>query len=65
MFQQVHHESYGDIDIPGLPFKFSAAQGSIRMPAPGLGEHSRLILEQWLGYTAEEVQELYKKKIIV
>jgi crotonobetainyl-CoA:carnitine CoA-transferase CaiB-like acyl-CoA transferase len=65
MFQQVHHERYGDIDIPGLPFKFSAAQGSIRMPAPGLGEHSRLILEQWLGYAAEEVQELYKKKIIV
>ena len=65
MFQQVHHENYGDIDIPGFPFKFSAAQGSIRMPAPGLGEHSRLILEQWLGYTAAEVQELYKKKIIV
>jgi hypothetical protein len=35
------------------------------MPAPGLGEHSRLILEQWLGYAAEEVKELYKKKIIV
>ena len=65
MFQQVHHEKYGDIDIPGFPFKFSAAQGSIRMPAPGLGEHSSLILEQWLGYTAEEVQELHKKKIIV
>jgi crotonobetainyl-CoA:carnitine CoA-transferase CaiB-like acyl-CoA transferase len=65
MFQQVHHDKYGDIDIPGLPFKFSAAQDSIRMPAPGLGEHSRLILEQWLGYTAEEVEKLYKKKIIV
>jgi crotonobetainyl-CoA:carnitine CoA-transferase CaiB-like acyl-CoA transferase len=65
MFQHVHHAKYGDIDIPGLPFKFSAAEGSIRLPAPGLGEHSRLILEQWLGYTAEEVQELYKKKIIV
>jgi crotonobetainyl-CoA:carnitine CoA-transferase CaiB-like acyl-CoA transferase len=65
MFQQVHHEKYGDIDIPGLPFKFSAAQGTIRMPAPGLGQHSRMILEQWLGYTTEEVEELYKKKIIV
>ena len=65
MFRQVHHEKYGDIDIPGFPFKFSAAQGSIRMPAPGLGEHSRLVLEQWLGYSAEEVQELYKKKVIV
>jgi len=65
MFQQVHHEKYGDIDIPGFPFKFSDAAGSIRMPAPGLGEHSRLVLEQWLGYTCEEVEELYNKKIIV
>ncbi len=65
MFQQVHHAKYGDIDIPGLPFKFSAAEGSIRLPAPGLGEHSRLILEQWLGYTAGEVDELYEQGAIV
>jgi len=64
MFQRVHHEKYGDIDIPGFPFKFSEAPGIIRMPAPGLGEHSRLILEKWLGYTSDEVQELYKKGII-
>lgn len=65
MFQKVHHEKYGDIDIPGFPFKFSGASGSIRMPAPGLGEHTRFILEQWLGYTSAMVQELYKKGIIV
>jgi crotonobetainyl-CoA:carnitine CoA-transferase CaiB-like acyl-CoA transferase len=64
MFQKVHHEKYGDIDIPGFPFKFSDAAGSICMPAPGLGEHSRFILEQWLGYTSGEVQKLYEKKII-
>jgi len=65
MFQKVHHEKYGDINIPGFPFKFSEASGSIRMPAPGLGEHSRLILEKWRGYTSDEVQELYKKGIIL
>jgi len=65
MFRRVHHEKYGDIDIPGFPFKFSDASGSIRMPAPGLGEHSRFILEQWLGYTSEEVQALYGKGIIL
>jgi CoA:oxalate CoA-transferase len=65
MFQKVHHEKYGDIDIPGFPFKFSEASGSIRMPAPGLGEHSRLILEQWLGYSPDEVQELYRKGIVL
>ncbi len=65
MFQRVHHEKYGDINIPGFPFKFSDASGNIRMPAPGLGEHSRVILERWLGYTPEEVQELCEKGIIL
>jgi len=65
MFQQVHHELYGDIDIPGLPFKLSAPEGGIRIPAPGLGEHSRMILEQWLGYTADEIDKLYKQGAII
>jgi crotonobetainyl-CoA:carnitine CoA-transferase CaiB-like acyl-CoA transferase len=35
------------------------------MPAPGLGEHSRLILEEWLGYSPEEVNKLYNSEIIL
>jgi crotonobetainyl-CoA:carnitine CoA-transferase CaiB-like acyl-CoA transferase len=65
MFQRVYHEKFGDIDIPGFPFKFSDVSGIIRMPAPGLGEHNRFILEQWLGYTSDEVERLYKKETIL
>ena len=65
MFEKAYHEKFGDIDIPGFPFKFSDKSGTIRMPAPGLGEHSKFILEQWLGYTPDEVQKLYKKGTIV
>jgi crotonobetainyl-CoA:carnitine CoA-transferase CaiB-like acyl-CoA transferase len=65
MFERVYHEKYGDIHIPGFPFKFSDTSGAIRMPAPGLGEHSRFILEQWLGYTSDEVQTLMKKGTIL
>ena len=64
MFQQVRHGEYGAIDVPGIPFRFSGAQGSMRMPAPGLGEHSRLILEGWLGYTPDEVEALSERGII-
>jgi crotonobetainyl-CoA:carnitine CoA-transferase CaiB-like acyl-CoA transferase len=64
MFERVYHEKFGEIDIPGFPFKFSDASGTIRMPAPGLGEHNRLILEQWLGYSADEVKKLYEKGTI-
>lgn len=65
MFQKVHHRQFGDIDIPGFPYKFSQAQGSIRLPAPALGEHSRFILEKWLGYTAQEVENLFTAKVII
>lgn len=65
MFQKVHHKQFGDIDLPGIPYKFSEAEGSIRMPAPSLGEHSRFILENWLGYRPDEVKKLYKKNIII
>lgn len=65
MFRKVAHAQYGDIDIPGFPFKFSESEGSLRMPAPGLGEHSRFILEKWLGYSPSEVTDFYGRKIIL
>jgi len=65
MFQKVYHRQFGEIGIPGFPYKFSEARGSIRMPAPALGEHTRFILEKWLGYTLAEVDELYKYKIVL
>jgi len=65
MFQKIHHQEFGDIDIPGFPYKFSEAEGSIRLPAPALGEHSRFILESWLGYLPKEVNRLYKSRIII
>ncbi len=65
MFMKVPHVQYGEIDVPGLPFKFSGAGVSMRMPAPGLGEHSRMILEEWLGYSVNDVDALYADKIIL
>lgn len=65
MFMKVNHAQYGPIDIPGFPFKFSESGWSMRMPAPGLGEHSRMILEQRLGYAPGEVDELFKDKVVL
>lgn len=56
MFQTVEHAQYGTIDIPGIPgipYHFSRTPGKITMPAPGLGEHNQLLLEQWLGQHQE------------
>lgn len=65
MFMKVSHAQYGPIDIPGFPFKFSESDWSMRMPAPGLGEHSRMILEQRLGYAPGEVDELFRDKVVL
>lgn len=65
MFQKIHHDIHGDIDVPGVPYKFSKSPGTIRMPAPQLGQHNRLILENWLGYTPQEIKALHDKQILV
>jgi CoA:oxalate CoA-transferase len=65
MFRTVRHSLYGEIDVPGFPFKFSEYEGSLRMPAPGLGEHSRAILEERLGYSSAEVDALYRDRVIL
>jgi crotonobetainyl-CoA:carnitine CoA-transferase CaiB-like acyl-CoA transferase len=65
MFRTVTHRQFGEINVPGFPFKFSEIEGSLRLPAPDLGEHNRLILEEWLGYTPAEVNNLYDSGIII
>lgn len=65
MFMKIPHAQFGEIDVPGFPFKFSDADGSLAMPAPSLGEHSRMILQEWLGYSAAEVDDLYSDNIIL
>jgi len=65
MFEEVSHEEFGAIDIPGIPYNFSKTPGSIRMPAPGLGEHNHFILENWLGYKPHEITALQDEGIII
>lgn len=65
MFASVHHESYGDIDVPGVPYHFSETPGAVRSAAPRLGEHNRFILGQWLGLSEDRIEGLYEKKVIV
>ncbi len=64
MLASIAHQDFGEVDIPGIPYKFSNISGSLRMPGPGLGEHNHLILKDWLGYSEEELEELRKKTII-
>lgn len=61
MIVDVAHPKGGSIKTIGVPIKMSETQGSIRFPAPLLGEHTEEILMTMGRLTQEEVENLRKK----
>lgn len=64
MFEKVEHARLGEVDVPGIPYRFSSKLGAIKLPAPDLGEHNRMLLESWLGYSEDEIERLKADNII-
>jgi crotonobetainyl-CoA:carnitine CoA-transferase CaiB-like acyl-CoA transferase len=60
MVHDMDHPIIGPMKTLGLPIKSSGALGSIRQPAPWLGQHSKAVLQQ-LGYSAEDMAALFAK----
>ena len=54
----------GELDIPGMPLRFSEFPQDLTLEAPFLGEHNEEILGQHLGYSPEQVDELEKQGIL-
>ena len=59
---------YPDADMEAFPMhhvvpRLSGTPGSIRTPAPRLGEHNRVLLEE-LGLTKEEIEDLAAKGVL-
>ncbi len=49
----------GEIELPGPPMRFSEFPDPVEVPAaPNLGEHNRLILKEYLGYSDEKIKQL-------
>lgn len=55
MIVEVDHPTAGKTMLPGVPIKMSETPGSIRQPAPLLGEHTSEILRDVFGYSTEEI----------
>jgi len=58
------HPVAGSIRMTGPPVRMSDTPGTVRTPAPLLGEHTEEILRDRLGTTAEEIARLKNAGII-
>ncbi len=58
MLVEIDHPVAGTITVPGIPVKLSETP-RLRSAAPTLGQHTEALLSELLGYTPEQIAELY------
>ena len=63
MAVEVEHPRAGRSRVLGIPVKLSSTPGSIRRPAPTLGQHTDEVLKE-LGYDAAAVANLKARNIV-
>jgi len=63
MIVEVDHPVAGKTMLPGVPIKLSKTPGTIRQPAPLLGQHTAEILSEVLGYSQEKIAALEEQGI--
>ncbi|MDU2064182.1 MAG: CoA transferase, partial [Sporomusaceae bacterium] len=64
MIVEVEHPIAGKLKMPGLPIKLSETPGSVEIPAPLLGQHTKEILAAMLGISSDEVDELKANNVL-
>ena len=63
MIMDVEHPGHGPVRMLGFPMKFADQPCEVRLPAPGLGEHSDEVLAE-IGYSGDERAVLRGKGVI-
>lgn len=64
MLVYVNQPKAGKVGIPGCPIHFSETPVKIDRPAPQLGEHTKEVLKEILGYSEKEIETLYKTGVV-
>jgi crotonobetainyl-CoA:carnitine CoA-transferase CaiB-like acyl-CoA transferase len=58
------HPAFGKLRMQNVAPRLSASPGSVRTPAPELGQHNEEIYGQWLGLGAERIADLRSRGLI-
>jgi CoA:oxalate CoA-transferase len=64
MMLDIEHPKLGTLKLPGNPIKLSETPSSVRKPPPLVGEDNEYIYRDFLGYSAERLQQLYDDQVI-
>jgi len=55
---------FGEVDLPGMPLRFSDYPHNIPLETAHLGEHNSDVLNGMLGYSDEKIQNLYDTGVL-
>jgi crotonobetainyl-CoA:carnitine CoA-transferase CaiB-like acyl-CoA transferase len=64
MVESWHHPLQADLRLVASPMKLSATPVQHHLPPPCLGEHTAVVLKDWLGMNASKVQALQSDQVI-
>jgi CoA:oxalate CoA-transferase len=64
MIIESEHPVAGKVKIVGVPVRLSETPGSVREPAPLLGQHTDEVLHEYLGMNGAEISALRHEGVI-
>jgi CoA:oxalate CoA-transferase len=64
MIVNLRHPVAGDVKMSGLPIKLSRTPGRASVPPPILGQHNAEVLESFLGFTKDKIDDLKQKGVL-
>ncbi len=55
---------FGEVDLPGMPLRFSDYPHNIPLDTAHLGEHNADVLREMLGYTPDQIKNLHEAGVL-
>ena len=63
-YVEIDHPHVGAEMVYGVPWRFSGTPGSVRAPAPLLGQHNEYVLRELLGMDEVRIEELVSQQVV-